>query len=295
MSNYVSYFLVPQVLVGLTVVALAAGGLTWLLRSRIQGSGRRLLFFLFLGGLGLVLVVTLLREPWLGACPGCLAEWGLEKVLAGRVSTEVWLNVVLFVPVTLFAVLLWRAPWRTVGAALLLSLAIEIVQPLVGVGANDLMDLVANTAGALIGAGVGAVLLLTADLVRERRLAPRRVVRVMLSLLVGAAVLVGAPAWMATSRQTAAIAQLEGMFAGTTLADFETNQEGAWAKQLQQFYLKSGRPMEVTRVGDSLARTRYTWNIYFAVRCVFAEWTPQGFTAVPGSGADCTVPLDQIA
>jgi hypothetical protein len=290
-----SYFLVPRVIAGLVAMVLAAGGLTWLLRNRVEGPGRRLLLFLFLSGLGLVLVVTLLREPWLGPCPECLAEWGLEKVLAGRVSTEVWLNVVLFVPVAGFATLLWRAPWRTVGAALLLSLTIEIVQPLVGVGANDSMDLVANTAGALIGAGAGVVLLLVADLVRGRRIAAKRMVRVTLSLLAGVAVLVGAPAWAATSRQTAAIAQLEESFAGTTLADFEADHEGAWAEKLQEFYLEAGRPTEVTRIGESVARTRYTWNIYFAVRCVFAEWTPEGFAAVPGGGDDCTVPLDQVA
>ncbi len=292
MSSYLSYFLVPQVLAGLAVVAVLAAALTWLMGSRIEGSGRRLLFFLFLNGLGLVLVVTLLREPWLGPCLECLGEWGLEKVLLGRVGTEVWLNVVLFVPVSGLATLLWRAPWRTVGAALLLSLAIEIVQPLVGVGANDLMDLVANTAGALIGAGAGTVLLLIADLVRDRRLALQRVARVMVSLLAGVAVLVGAPAWAASSRQTAAVAHLEELFGGTTLADLEANREGPWAEKLQRFYLESGRPTQVSRHSDSLARIRYTWNIYFAVRCVYADWTPEGFTATPRSGTVCTDTLE---
>ena len=185
MTNYVSYFLGPQVLGWLAAVLVIAGGLTWLLRRRLGRPGRQALFFLFLMSLGLVVVVTLLREPWLGACPDCLAEWGLAKVLAGRVSTEVWLNVVLFVPLALFATLLWRAPWRTAGAALLLSLVIEVVQPLVGVGANDLMDLVANTSGALIGAGAGAVVLLIADALRRRDVGPGRVARVVLSIGLG--------------------------------------------------------------------------------------------------------------
>lgn len=55
------------------------------------------------------------------------------------------------------------------------------------------------------------------------------------------------------------------------------------------------RPTEVMRIGESVARTRYTWNIYSAVRCVFAEWTSEGFAAVPGGGEDCTVPLIRSA
>ncbi|MCW5951766.1 MAG: hypothetical protein KIT69_05880, partial [Propionibacteriaceae bacterium] len=57
-------------------------------------------------------------------------------------------------------------------------------------------------------------------------------------------------------------------------------------------YLESGRPAEISRSGDSVARTRYTWNIYFAVRCVYAEWTPAGFTVTPRSGTVCTDPLE---
>lgn len=295
MTNYVSYFLGPQVLGWLAAVLVIAGGLTWLLRRRLGRPGRQALFFLFLMSLGLVVVVTLLREPWLGACPDCLAEWGLAKVLAGRVSTEVWLNVVLFVPLALFATLLWRAPWRTAGAALLLSLVIEVVQPLVGVGANDLMDLVANTSGALIGAGAGAVVLLIADALRRRDVGPGRVARVVLSIGLGLAVLVGAPTWAASTRQAAAVEKLEHLFAGTNLADYEANSEGAWNDKLYVVYDELGAPTMTTRNTDGVARTRYTWNIYFAVRCVFAEWTSVGFAAVPRSGADCTAPLDAVA
>lgn len=290
-SSYLGYFLGPAVLGWMAAVLVIAGGLAWLLRGRLT-PGRRVLLFLFLAGLGLVIVTTLLREPWLGACLECLGEWELEKVLTGRVGTDVWLNVVLFLPPAFFATLLWRAPWRTAGAGLLLSLAIEIVQPLVGVGANDLMDLVANTAGALIGAGAGAVVLLVADLIRERRLDPSRLARVVTSLVVGAAVLFGGPAWAATSRQSAAIERLEELFAGTTLADYEANWDGTWAEPFEQFYLDSGRPTVVFREGDGVVRKRYTWNIYFAVRCVYAEWTPEGFTATPRSGAVCTDTLE---
>ena len=291
MSNYLGYFLGPRVLGWMAAVLVIAAGLIWLLRGRLT-PGRRVLLFLFLAGLGLVVVTTLLRDPWLGAGLDCLAEWQPEKVLTGRVGTDVWLNVVLFGPPAFFATLLWRAPWRTAGAGLLLSLAIEIVQPLVGVGANDLMDLVANTAGALIGAGMAAVALLVADLIRQRRLDPRRLARVVTSLAAGAAVLFGGPAWAATARQFAAIERLDELFAQTTLADYEANWHGRWAEPFEQFYLDSGRPTVVLREGDGVVRKRYTWNVYFAVRCVYAEWTPEGFTTTPRSGAVCTDTLE---
>lgn len=295
MSNYLNYFLGAQVLGWLAAVLVIAGGLTWLLRKRLRRPGRQALFFLFVASLGLVIVVTLLREPWLGACPECLADWGLAKVLAGRVGTEVALNVVLFVPLALFATLLWRVPWRTVGCALLLSLAIEVAQPLLGVGANDLMDLIANTAGAALGAGAGAVLLLAGDAIRDRRLDLPRLARVATSLTVGVALLFAAPAWMASAKQAAAVAQLEEDFAGTTLADYEAHVDGDWDARLAELHREWDRPTQVSRATDEVARVRFTWNIYFAVRCVFAEWTPAGFTAVPRSGADCTAPLDAVS
>lgn len=290
-SNYLSVFLAPRVLGWLVAVLVVAASASWLLRKRL-GRGRGVLFFGVLASLGLVFVATLLRDPWTGACVECLGDWYLEKVLTGTVYTDVWLNVVLFVPLAFFATLLWQAPWRTAGAAVLLSLAIEIAQPLIGAGANDLMDLVANTAGALIGAGAGAVVLLAADLIRRRRLDAGRLARVAVSLAAGAALLFGAPAWAATARQSATIDQLQELFAGTTLSDYEENWEGAWAEPFEQLYLDSGRPTVTFRADDALVRKRYTWNIYFAVRCVFAEWTPEGFTATPRSGAVCTDTLE---
>lgn len=317
MGNFAIVWLTYRVLGWLVVVVLAAAGLSWLFRDRLQrpvpGSLRRsevvgdtavtptdqvrrwrpLLFFLFLASLGLVLVVTLLRDPWAGACWECLGQWQPEKVLEGRVGNDVLLNVALFVPLAFFATLLWRAPWRTAGSALLLSAAIEVTQPLLGVGANDLMDVVANTSGALIGTGAGAVVLLVSDALRRRPVGAARVARVVLSIGLGAAVLVGGPAWAASARQAAAADQLEHLFAGTTLADYEANQD-AWGDKLHEVYVASGEPTMNTWYGDGIVRTSLTWNIYFAVRCVFAEWTPDGFAAVPHSGSVCTAPLAEV-
>lgn len=157
MSNYLSVFLAPRMLVGAVLVLLVAAGLTWALRQRFDRPGGRLAWFLFVVSLGVVVLATLLRESPTGPCVACLGDWQLAKVLAGAVGTDVLLNVGLFVLPAFLATLLWRAPWRVAGAALLLSLVIEIAQPILGVGANDAMDLVANTAGAAIGASAAAV------------------------------------------------------------------------------------------------------------------------------------------
>lgn len=292
MSNYLSVFLAPRVLGWLVAVLILVVVLTWLLRRRLGGPWRRLLFGAFGLSVGLVIAATLLRDPWGGACLDCLADWQWERVLAGRVGTDVWLNVVLFVPLAFFGTLLWRAPWRTAGAAVLLSLTIEIVQPLLGAGVNDLMDLIANGAGALIGAGGAAVLLLVGDAVRDRRLDLPRLAKVTLSVAAGVAVLIGVPAWAATAQQATAVDRLEEVFAGTTLADYRANRDGdEWGDGLAALWTEFGRPTMSGLGGDGIARERFTWNIYFAVRCVFAEWTPDGFAAVPRDGADCTAPI----
>lgn len=311
MGNYLAVFLAPRVLGLMAAVVLVSAVLTWLLRSRLRRPGRAvgeqnsvprrarpLVFFGFLVSLGSIIVVTLLRDPWVGAtCWDCLDGWGLDRVLTGRVGTEVLLNVVLFVPMAFFAALLWRAPWRTVGSAFLLSLAIEIVQPVFGPGANDLMDLIANTAGAAIGAGAAAFWLLVTDTARDRRLDLPRLARVMISLAAGAAVLIAAPAWAASAQQATAVERLEDQFAATTLVDFEANWDDGWNAALNELQAEWGGPATTTmvvRAAHEAARVRFTWNIYFAVRCVVAEWTPDGFAAIPRSGAVCGAPLAEV-
>ena len=93
------------------------------------------------------------------------ADLGLPPALADPVVTEVLLNVVAFVPLTLLAALLWPRPrWAawTVGV-LLASLLVEVVQATVlGAQTGAASDVVANTLGALVGA-------LLARLVGHRR------------------------------------------------------------------------------------------------------------------------------
>ena len=75
----------------------------------------------------------------------------------GNAARQLALNVVMTVPFGF----LWplvrqrRGLWRTVLAAFLLSLCIELVQPLLPTARmSDITDLICNTAGGLIGYGL---------------------------------------------------------------------------------------------------------------------------------------------
>lgn len=286
MSNYLGVFLAPRMLIGLAVV-LGAAVLTLWLRGRYTGWLRDGLFG-FLISVGMVLLATLLREEPTGSCPVCLTDWHLEKLAAGTFGTDVALNIVLFVPPVLLATLLWRAPVRATLAAAAGSLAIEILQPLIGVGANDPVDLLANTVGAALGALAGAIILAMVDLAARRRIGPARLLRLGVSILAAGAILVGYPSWVASTRQAVGAAQLDAMFAGTTLADYQANRDTTWDAKLLDFATTNGPLTAVGYRSDQVARERFTWTLYFVSRCVIAEWTPAGYTTVLQSGQDCT-------
>lgn len=287
MSNYLAVFLAPRMLLGLVVVLGAAAVLTWWRRERYPG-WRRVGFFGFCATAGVVVLATLWREPAQGSCPACLADWHVEKLITGAFGTDVALNIALFVPPVLLATLLWRNPVRATVAAAAGSLAIEIIQPLIEVGANDAVDLLANTIGAAIGAIGGALILTITDLAAGCRVGPARLVRLAAAALAAGAILAGYPAWVAGSKQTSAAAQLDAMFAGTTLADYKANRDTTWGAKLHHFTVTNGPLTAMGYRTDQVARERFTWTLYFTSRCVIAEWAPTSYTTVQQSGQDCT-------
>ncbi|MGC3994743.1 MAG: VanZ family protein [Propionicimonas sp.] len=287
MSNYLGVFLAPRMLLGLVAVLGAAAVLNWLRRERYAG-WRRVGFFAFCASLGVVLLATLWRETPQGGCPVCLTDWHLDKLAPGTFGTDVALNIALFVPPAVLATLLWRAPVRATLAAAAGSLAIEVIQPLIGVGANDAVDLLANTAGAALGAIAGAIILAIADLTAHRRVGTGRVVRLAVTILAAGAILLGYPAWAASSKQAAATAQLDALFAGTTLADYQAHRDTTWGQKLLDFSTRNGPLTAVAYRTDQIARERFTWTRYFTSRCVIAEWTPTSYATLQESGQDCT-------
>jgi hypothetical protein len=191
-TEYVTEFTTPWVLTGVSIVLAIAVVITLALRHPLGSTGRRWSFFAFVVSAGIVVVATLVREPPQVWCTGCLVpDWGLPRFLNGDLGAEGVLNVALFVPVALFAVLIWQTPILTVIVAAMGSMVIELLQPMLGVGVNDLTDLAANAAGAIIGATAAAMLLLIADSLRARRWFAARTVRVIVAVVIVAAMVSG--------------------------------------------------------------------------------------------------------
>lgn len=292
MSNYISAFTTPWMLGGIAVLFVLAAILTWALRTPLAGATRRAGFFGFAVTAGAIVLVTVVREPPQTWCLNCLTpDWGLPRFLNGDLGTEGLLNVALFVPAAFFAVLVWRAPVRTVAFAALGSLLIELLQPMIGVGVNDVTDLATNIAGAMVGAAAGAVVMLIVDSVKQRRLPLARTIRVAASVVAVAALTVGAPSLLASQRQAQAHAQLTQMFAQTTLSDYRKHADTDWLVQRQGFNAANGGPTEEAYATTTVARTRYTWTTFGIVCCVIAEWTPAGFSAHDDAGPSCRTPF----
>lgn len=74
-------------------------------------------------------------------------------------SAERLANIGLFLPLAAIATLLWRRPATAVGACAVLSFVIEGWQAFIGRG-GDPVDVVHNTAGAVLGAGLGFAVVL---------------------------------------------------------------------------------------------------------------------------------------
>lgn len=85
-----------------------------------------------------------------------LVPFGATGRMDGLGSSEIAVNVLAFVPL---GVLVYLAARRR-GARLILpvlgtSVAFEVVQLVFGIGASDITDVITNTAGGLLGLGIG--------------------------------------------------------------------------------------------------------------------------------------------
>jgi glycopeptide antibiotics resistance protein len=140
--------------------------------------------------LSLVTLAYLGFVGWITLTPGSVAPTSSELVLRvlarlQRFEELSWLtfdraeylaNVALFVPVGLFLLLLFgtRFWWLALGAAIVMTSAIETAQRSIPGRVPDERDLAANTMGAVVGIAVGVVLTLPATLRRARRKRERR-------------------------------------------------------------------------------------------------------------------------
>lgn len=211
-----------------------------------------------------------------------------------------WLNVVLFVP----AGLIWSGITRRplVAAAWLggFSFGIETLQGLIGFGAADFSDLVANSLGGVLGAMAVAVVLsvaprLVPDVTQvdpapdASRLDPKWVLGTLgATALVAGAGLFGVQAVLAT-RQAALRHQLEEAFEGLTLDDVNEirNLDPVSAKPF--FQLVSVRPDSYQfHEDDRPVNVRYPVDFLGAYRCVFVELSESPPVFTNGRGKECT-------
>ena len=152
----------------------------------VPAPNRRILVALFALYLVLLTWIILwkLELPYVGAAMGLEKPWKLIPFIptadAGWSNPlEVLANILFFVPFGLYLGLLapaWR--WRAVSVFAVASLALELTQHLISVGSFDSTDVIANTAGGVVGLALLAV--------ARRRLSAGALTRV---LVVGAAVL----------------------------------------------------------------------------------------------------------
>lgn len=68
--------------------------------------------------------------------------------------SEVLNNVAIFIPLGIYCRMLGINVKKTILLALCLSLAFELTQYIIGIGATDITDAITNTAGAAIGSGI---------------------------------------------------------------------------------------------------------------------------------------------
>lgn len=287
MSSYLSSFLTPSLALNGPIIVAAGLGLTTALRTRLGNVSRRVLFFLTATSLGGILQATLLREPPIRPCLDCLTRWPLNRLISGQLGLDTALNIALFVPLGLFATLLWKTPFRITGTATLISLAIEATQPLLGNGANDLADIAANTLGAFLGAGLAATILLIRDTITNRRLDVRRLAKLTVAITITAGLALGISIGGANAIQTSGAQQLSTMFAGTTLADYKRD-ERVWAPKLEAFWKANRTPTNDAYSNNHDALQRFTWTFYWTTRCVTAHWDTHGFITELGNGSQCT-------
>jgi hypothetical protein len=158
----------PALLVLLALTAVLAWPLGSLLARR--GRCRRGLGVLFVAVLGAVLAATTTtgarRMPvtvQLGAVRADLGQFvdPVVQLAAARGfagNAERLANIGLFLPLGLLATLIWQRPGRVAACGAALSFLVELWQAVIGRG-GELADVLHNSAGALLGASLGVLVL----------------------------------------------------------------------------------------------------------------------------------------
>jgi glycopeptide antibiotics resistance protein len=290
-SRDVSSIADTHALPALVVLLVAAALLTWWLRRSGRTDRAFGAVFASLASICLIVAVTLMRSGWPEQFSvDRLTDWstaGFERLRSDPFgSSQFILNVALFVPAGVTWTWMTRRPAAVAGALVGVSILIESVQALTGLGAPDVADLVANSIGGLVGVGTATLLARATRHRAEATLSPRKRAMVAASALgLGAValtlVLVGADRHQQSLRH-----ELQTAFAGTTKADVDRwNADGTI---LQEVFDAVSVFADGAQYSPDEVKVRYPASFLGVHRCVFAIWTATSVRFEGGSGDACT-------
>lgn len=300
--DVLAFFVSTGTLPALAVGVLVALGLTAVaVRRQWLDVPGWLTFCAVLSVVG-ILVFTLFRETAVlvqavgSGSPVAMPGWagllvwspdGLWRALADPLgSTQTLLNILLFLPAGLLWTVVTRRPWSVLGSLGALSLGIELVQAVTGLGANDVADLVANVAGAAAGVGVVVLAGWVTDAIAERDVGPGRWWRRAIAVGMAAACAAALPFLGASQRQAALVEEASRHFDGTTLSDVER-----WERAGELDRVWRGVPSSYSDgfvIDAGTATARYPARFLGRHTCVLVTWDPAQVQVRPAAGTVCS-------
>ena len=302
-SRDVAANLTASALVALVVLlGASAAGACWI--SRHRSDGRPFAWFAALGSIAGIVSLTLAREGVpRGLRPGNVVAWvesGWDRLGHGDLlgSSQFWLNVALFVPAGFALVWLTRRPARTLLCLAGFSMLVESVQAVLGLGAADITDVVANVIGAALGVAAGATVSKGIERSDERR-SPRLVGRTGVVVIIGC--LVAVVLWLegAEQRQASVRDELEEVFSDTSYRELAAVLQGdpddpdrieldARFSDSEQIFSAISARADGFRYSEGRIEVRWPALFFGLRRCVYVIWTPAGVEFRDRSGSACT-------
>lgn len=301
-ANVTASALVATVLL---LLASAAGAL-WL--SRARAVRRPFVLFAALGSIAGCVSLTLARDGIPGDFrPGSVFAWtgsGWDRLGPGDLlgSSQFLLNVALFVPAGIAWVWLTRRAARTLLGLAGLSMLIESVQAVFGLGAADITDVVANVIGTAAGVAAGAAVSRRIEHSGGPTQSPvvgrkRNVVVAGTVVAVLAAVVV----WLggAELHQASIRDELEEVFSDTSYGELASVVQGdlddpdrldpeARFNDSEQIFSAISVRADGFRYTDGQIELRWPALFLGLRRCVYVIWTPTTVQFRDRSGSACT-------
>lgn len=300
--DVVTFFVTTGLLPALALGVLVALGLTVVLaRRHWLGVPAWLTFCAVLSVVG-IFVFTLFREAVLlvravvsGArltMPGWAGlSTGSPDILWHAVadplgSTQLLLNILLFVPAGLLWTMVTRRPWPVLCALGGLSVAIELIQAVTGLGAYDLADIVANVAGAATGVGVAVLAGWVTEGLGGRDVSRGRWWRRGVTVGVAAVCALLLPVVGAAQRQAALMDEASRHFEGTTLTDVERWERDGELERVWRAVPSGYADGFAINAGSATAR--YPARFLGRRACVLVTWDAAQVDVRRANGTTCS-------